>query len=164
MRHGIATERSDDAPETDEERPLTTQGTDRTRKAVQGLAVLKVAPQLILTSPHLRARQTAELVAEGLGIAHKRVVPSDALLPGSDPHALFEALQECKETEILCTGHAPHLDRALALALGASRQAVSQLKKAGTASLELVRYLPPRGHLLWLLEPGALRRLGRSGR
>lgn len=161
MRHGIATERSAEAGEADEKRPLTRQGADRTEKAVRGLATLKVAPQLILTSPYPRARQTAELVAEGLGIARKHVLDSDALLPDADPHLLFEALQERKETEVLCTGHAPQLDRALALALGASRQTVSQLKKAGAVSLELVRYMPPRGYVVWLLEAGALRRLGR---
>ena len=162
MRHGIATERSENAPDADQARPLTRQGADRTRKAVLGLAVLKVAPQLIMTSPYARARQTAELVAEGLGVSRRRVAISEALLPDADPRLLFQALRELKEAQVLCTGHAPHLDRALGLALGASRSFVAQLKKAGAASLELVRFVPPRGRLVWLLEPAALRRLGRS--
>lgn len=164
MRHGIAAERSQDDPDADDKRPLTHQGMDRTRKAVQGLAALKVAPQMVLTSPLLRAQQTAALAAEELGVSPKHVVVSEALLPDADPHLLFEALRDYKETEVLCAGHAPHLDRVLGLALGASRQSVTLLKKAGAASLELVRYDPPRGRLVWLLEPGTLRRLGRAGR
>ncbi len=160
MRHGIAVERSEERSDSD--RPLTKQGAARVRKAVEGLRELKVKPQVVLTSPYVRARQTAELVAQGLGLPPKRIETSDALLPEAEPSLLYHELRERDETEVLCTGHAPQLDRALALALGTPRSTAPQLKKAGAASIELLRSVPLRGRLIWLLEPSALRRLGRT--
>ena len=103
-------------------------------------------------------------MAEALDIPNKHVVISEALLPDADPRLLCEAQRGHKETQAPCTGHAPNLERALERALGTSCNAVSPLKKAGAASLELLRYQPPRARLVWLLEPGALRRLGHSTR
>ena len=162
MRHGIATERSQARRGADADRPLTEQGVSRVRKAAQGLRALKVAPRVVLTSPYLRARQTAELVAEGLGLPARRIVTSEALLPAAEPGLLYRELRKRDDAEVLCTGHAPQLDRALALALGAGRNAPTELGKAGAAAIELMQWVPPRGRLLWLLEPAALRRLGRA--
>lgn len=163
LRHGIAAERTKarTTAAVDARRPLTKQGAARTRKAASGLRTLGVKPQVVLTSPYLRAQQTAQVVAEVLGLTAKAILTSETLLPGADPRRLFAELRRREETEILCAGHSPHLDRALALALGASGATVTQLKKAGAASLELRRYQPPRGRLLWLLEPSTLRRLAR---
>jgi phosphohistidine phosphatase len=161
MRHGIAVERADGQGTADARRPLTKQGAARTRKVAAGLKTLGVKPQVLLSSPYLRALQTAQIVAEVLGLPVKAIVTSEALLPEAEPRRLFAELRRRKETELLCAGHAPHLDRALALALGAASTSVTQLKKAGAASLELTRYHPPRGRLVWLLEPAALRKLAR---
>ena len=163
MRHGIATKRSQARRGSDADRALTAQGVSRVRKAAQGLRALKVAPRVVLTSPYLRARQTAELVAEGLGLPARRIVTSEALLPDAEPDLLYRELRERDDPEALCTGHAPQLDQALALALGIGRNSATELKKAGAAAIELMQWVPPRGRLIWLLGPAALRRLGRAG-
>ncbi len=65
VRHAIAAERGEQYPD-DAKRPLTTQGMTRFRKAVRGLAELDVEVDLILTSPFVRARQTADILSEQL--------------------------------------------------------------------------------------------------
>src|SRR5436305_15219678 len=65
IRHGLAEERGDAWPD-DNKRPLTDEGMSRMRKAVRGLARLGVTVDVVLTSPLVRARQTADIVASGL--------------------------------------------------------------------------------------------------
>ncbi|HWH77607.1 MAG TPA: phosphohistidine phosphatase SixA, partial [Candidatus Binatus sp.] len=66
MRHGIAVAANDPAVGHDSERPLTNKGVKRMRRAARGLRRLKIPFDAILTSPVLRARQTAEIVAAAL--------------------------------------------------------------------------------------------------
>src|SRR5262247_3681236 len=69
MRHGIAVDSDQPGPEADGARPLTQKGLKRTRRAARGLRRLGVSFDGILTSPLVRARQTAEIVADALGLA-----------------------------------------------------------------------------------------------
>jgi phosphohistidine phosphatase len=162
FRHGIAHDRSDPACPADADRALTDEGRRKTRRAAKGLAVIGCRPTRILTSPYLRARQTAEIVAEVLGIAPERVTTTEALLPEAAPYAIFHALHAFTGTdeELLCAGHAPHLDRALALAITGGRVPVTSLKKAGAALLELEDLPRPHGELVWLVPPKMLGELG----
>jgi phosphohistidine phosphatase len=161
LRHGIAEPRSAENAADDALRALTPRGAARVRKAARGLAALEVRPAVVLSSPCLRALETARIAAEVLGLPAKAVVSTDALLPEADPPRLLALLRRRKEAELLCCGHAPQLDRVLAQALGVPETALAPLKKAGAAALELTRSRPPRARLLWLLEPAVLRRLGR---
>ena len=68
MRHGIAAARDDASVKHDGERPLTAKGTKRMRKAAKGILRLAVPFDCVLTSPLLRARQTAEVLARALAI------------------------------------------------------------------------------------------------
>jgi phosphohistidine phosphatase SixA len=85
-------------------------------------------------------------------------VPSDALLPEADASLLRKALQGHAAHDILCVGHLPHLDGAIADLLGAPR-AVTELKKAGVVCLELPA--SGAGTIRWAAPPKLLRRLGR---
>jgi phosphohistidine phosphatase len=161
MRHGIAEPREAAAPGADAERALTERGADRVRQAAAGLRALEVRPERIVSSPLLRALQTARIVAEVLGLPAEGIERSEALQPGAEPRRLFRELDGRAEAQLLCVGHAPHLDRALAVILGHPGGSATRLKKAGAACLELEACDPPRGMLRWLLEPAALRRLGR---
>ncbi|MBM4283082.1 MAG: phosphohistidine phosphatase SixA, partial [Deltaproteobacteria bacterium] len=81
FRHGLAHDRSDPACPADPERALTDEGKKKTRRAAKGLGVVGCRPTRILTSPYVRARQTAELVAEVLGLGADRITTTEALLP-----------------------------------------------------------------------------------
>jgi phosphohistidine phosphatase len=162
FRHGIAHDRSDPACPADPERALTDEGTKKTRRAARGLSVVGCKPTRILTSPYLRARQTAEIAAEVLGLAPERITTTEALLPEAAPYAIFHALHAFAGTddEVLCAGHAPHLDRALALSITGGRVPVTSMKKAGAALLELDDLPRPHGELVWLVPPKMLGELG----
>lgn len=162
FRHGIAHDRADPQCPPDTERALTDEGKKKTRKAAKGLVSLGAKPTRILSSPYLRAKETAQVVAEVLGVDAAKVTLSDALLPEAAPYALFHALYAFHATdeEVLCVGHAPNLDKVLALSLTGARNPVTSLKKAGAALL-VVEDLPrTRGTLSWLLPPKVLASLG----
>lgn len=143
------------------ERPLTPRGIEKTRAAALGLRALSIKPDAIFTSPYLRAAQTAEIACEALGFPLKKVRRSDALKPGGDPAEFFKELARVRAKEVMCFGHAPQLDRLIARAVGAP-SAFTALKKAGVACLELKTLTPPKGQLVWLYQPKALRRVGKQ--
>jgi phosphohistidine phosphatase len=159
MRHGIAVDRVEPDGPPDSERPLTPKGRDRTLRAAEGLKALGLKPDLLLTSPFLRALQTAEIVAGVLDIPPAALERSDALLPEANPAELFRLLCRGKARSILCFGHAPHVDEAIAFALGLNRP-FTALKKAGAACISLDGPFPPRGGVLeWLHTAKSLRLL-----
>ena len=160
FRHGIAIDREDPDCPAEAKRDLTPEGRTRTRQSAQGLLAMGIRPKLILSSPYVRAEHTAQLVAEVLGVPTKKIRVTQALLPTRSPKLLFRELAGFKENEVLCVGHAPHLDDCLAHALGL-RAGKMELKKAGAAALELSSFVTPRAHLLWLMTPKSLRLMRR---
>jgi phosphohistidine phosphatase len=159
MRHGIAIDREDPECPPEPERFLTPKGIEKTRGAAHGLLALKVNPDLVLSSPYLRAVQTAEIACVALELPVSDIKRTDALLPGASPLMLFEELSKCKADEVLCFGHAPNMDEVIAHAVHAQK-AFTQLKKAGCACLEMSSLSPVDGELLWLMTSRALRVIG----
>src|ERR671923_2581884 len=92
LRHGIAVERGSPGAEHDSERPLTAKGDRRMRRIAAGMLALGLSYDVILSSPYLRARQTAEIAAQVLKMPD-RVHLSDTLMPEGDPRQLIEALR-----------------------------------------------------------------------
>jgi phosphohistidine phosphatase len=158
MRHGIAIDREDPDCPAEAERQLTPEGVLKTESVSRGMRRIDVEPEVILTSPFMRAVQTAEIVCDALGVPVKKLVRTDALKPGAKPAQLIEELSRMKVTEVLCCGHAPHLDEVIAFALG-SHAPITSLKKAGVASLELESLNPPKGCLICLFTPRSLRKI-----
>jgi len=157
VRHAIAFERSASRWPDDGERPLSPRGVQRARQAAAGLKVLAPRPARVLTSPLLRARQTAALLAQ---VAHW---PAAAVCPQLDPAAapqgLLTLLARARHTRVAVIGHEPHVSRLLAACLcGAADGAAFRFKKMG-AALVMFRGPPQsgRGRLVWLLPPRALR-------
>lgn len=159
MRHGLAIDREDPACPPDEERYLTPEGIRKTRDAAKGLTSLKLSPEVLLTSPYVRAVQTAEIVAETFAFPLKDIVRSQALAPSARPSQLFKELSRLKADSVLCFGHAPQLDLVIAQAIGVGSP-VTALKKSGVAGLELQSFSPARGFIVALVTPKILRRLG----
>ncbi len=159
FRHGIAIDRDDSASPAEADRFLTPKGIAKTEAAARGLRALGIKPSLILTSPLLRAVQTAEIVCNALRHPVKKLRHTDALKPEAKPTELFDELSKIKSDEIICVGHAPNLDEVIAYVVG-SYSAVTSLKKAGIASLEIETFSPPRGSIVAIYTPRALRLLG----
>jgi phosphohistidine phosphatase len=158
MRHGIAIDREDPDCPPDPERYLTPKGIQRTRGAARGLRALRVKPVALLTSPYVRAVQTGEVVCEILGLDPKQLRTTDALKPEAKPAKLAEELGRLGG-EVMCFGHAPHLDEFIAHALKATAP-FTALKKSGVACLDIDSLAPLRAMLFWVLTSRVLRRLG----
>lgn len=161
VRHGIAVE-PDVWHGSDADRPLTEEGEDKTRQAAAGLRRLKLRPNRLLTSPLVRARQTAAILQEILD-APDSVQVSKALIPDAEPEALLGWLAGLPDDEtVLCVGHEPNLSAvAGTLLLGAAVSGL-RFKKAGACCLTSDgRVKPGETVLEWWMAPTQLRALGR---
>jgi len=141
LRHGDAADGSPDA-----ERPLTEKGREQSRVAGAALKALGLAVDACLTSPKVRAADTARIVCDELGIEPK-LEPKLAGGP-IDPEALAAGLGE----DVLLVGHDPDFSMAVHDLTGAQ----VRLKKGGIAGVQ-------KGELIVLLRPKELRRIAKSG-
>ena|SRR5579859_5735856 len=157
IRHGIAIDPTDPEAPPEAERPLTARGVQKTRAAALGFREAGVKPDILITSPYIRAAQTAEIFAEALGFAPEKIRVSEALKPSANPADILKEVAHLRAKEIACFGHAPHLDLIIAQLAGA-RGPLTELKKAGVCCFE---HLQPRGRweLRWILPPKILRKL-----
>jgi phosphohistidine phosphatase len=157
VRHGLAEERGDAWPD-DTKRPLTEEGMSRLRKAARGLARIGVSVDVVLTSPLVRARQTADIVAGGLD-PRPSIVNVDSLAPaGSYAAVLADLEKHSRKCRLALVGHEPMLGE-LAARLVGSRHPI-EFKKGGVCRID-VEDLPPAGpgDLRWMLTPKILRAL-----
>ena len=157
LRHGLAVDREEWKGE-DEARPLTAEGVERTKEVVRGLRALKVCPDVILSSPLLRARQTAEIAKKGLSSGAK-VELADELTPSAAPDGLIARLADLTEKPVvLCVGHEPHLSTTISAMVSGKTAASFEVKKAGACCIRFTG-IPKAGAgtLLWLLPPKILR-------
>ena len=135
LRHGDAAEGSPDA-----ERPLTEKGKEQSRAAGRALKELGVKPAACLTSPKVRALDTARLACEELGI-EPQLEPKLAGGP-FDPEALAAGLGD----DVLLVGHDPDFSMAVHSLTGAQ----VRMKTGGLAGVE-------KGELKVLLRPLEMR-------
>jgi len=159
VRHAIAAERGDEWPD-DSQRPLTETVINRFNEAVEGLAWLDVDIDEIFTSPLVRAKQTATLLAHGLG--NKTSVKTlDALSPGHAPRQVMNELSRAaKYHRIALVGHEPGLGELAAHLIGSARSL--PFKKGGVCHVTIQGLTSRRpGELVWFLPPKVLRRLPR---
>jgi len=161
MRHGIAVAADDPTMTHDSERPLTGKGVRRMRRAARGLRRLEIPFDGILTSPVLRARQSAEIVATALGL-ESRLEAVSSLAPESTVELLLSGLARYHDREqLLMVGHEPLLSKTISSLLGAGHGLEIDLRKGSLCQIE-IDGLPPSspGILHWLLTPKQLRLLG----
>jgi len=158
VRHGIAIDREDPKCPSEAERYLTEEGIERTRQVAKGIAALGAHADLMVSSPLVRATQTAAIFASAFDYPEQKIRHTESLLPGAEPAALLRELtREKNASSVFCFGHAPHVDALLAAAVGAQRH-ITSMKKAGVAFVELKRVSPPNGQLVWLVTPKVFRK------
>jgi phosphohistidine phosphatase len=158
IRHGVAEERGPAWPD-DSKRPLSDDGMARLRKSTRGLEELGVSFDVILTSPLVRTRQTAEIISGGLD-AHPHVVPVASLAPGGTYQGVIADLEKHgRRARIALVGHEPAIGELAARLIG-TRHSI-EFKKGAVCRID-VDALPPSapGDLRWFLSPRILRRLG----
>ena len=158
VRHAIAAERGDEWPD-DAKRPLTTRGIARFKEAVEGLAWLKIEVDEIFTSPLVRAKQTASLLAAGL-TGKAPVKTLESLAPGHAPASvLHELAKNAKSQRVALGGHEPGLGELAAHLIGSGR--ALPFKKGAVCRIDIQSFTSRRpGELQWFLTPKMLREMG----
>ena len=173
IRHGIAVERSHEIK--DEERSLTAEGREKTRKVAKRLYELGLRFELILTSPLVRSRQTAEIL-HSCGLS-SQIEEFSCLAPDGDIQNWLNWLEEWQmvsnNTQLALVGHQPDLGQWAEILVwgetrvGARRTDISKsperlenspvlvLKKAGIIGLKLPQTGSVVGcsQLFWLTPP-----------
>jgi phosphohistidine phosphatase len=155
IRHGIAEKRSEAWPD-DAKRPLTEDGMSRLRKSARALKRLGVNLEVIVTSPLVRTKQTAEIIAGGLD-PHPHITTAESLAPGGTVTAVLSDLEKHgKRGRIALVGHEPGMGELAARLIG-SRHPIP-FKKGAICRID-VEGLPPAGpgDLRWFLTPKILR-------
>ncbi len=157
VRHAIAAERGDEWPD-DTKRPLTERGISRFRETAAGLSALDVRIDEIFTSPLVRTKQTADLLAAALD-PHPSVKLFAELAPGHSPAVVMTQLaRTARRRRIALVGHEPDLGELAAHLLGAKR--ALPFRKGGMCRIDLQDLTPKRaGSLIWFIPPKVLRKL-----
>lgn len=149
LRHGLADWPGWSRP--DDERPLTEDGIKRMKAEARTIKRLDLGLVAILSSPLARARQTADCVAERVGIP---VVENRLLAPGFNREKLGKILGEYKNANaLMLVGHEPDFSMTIGALIGGGRVA---MKKGGLARVDIESPDMLHGELVWLLAPRVL--------
>ena len=151
FRHGIA---EDAQPgRRDADRALTDEGRKKVAEVVKTARRAGLQPSLIISSPYVRAVQTANVAVETLGYKGE-IVRIDALVPHGSPETLWRELRDYREeSAILLAGHEPMMSRLVAYLLAAPALRV-EMKKAAMVRIDVESVgVSPHGVLRWMLTP-----------
>jgi phosphohistidine phosphatase len=161
FRHGIAEPGRVDLPDAD--RPLSAIGIERTLAAANGLARFADRPNVILTSPKDRARQTAGILGDLFDLTPEIV----SVLAEGSAVDVIHMLRQRDEDRVMIVGHEPTLSEVIeSLCTHKTLPGFIELKKASCALVDAPLHpddAPGPGVLRWLLPPRALRGLGEGG-
>jgi len=151
LRHGIAADLGPDGM-GDAGRPLTKDGIAKMQAGARGMRRLGLHLDALLSSPLVRAHETAALVARELGL---ELQLAEKLAPGCDLDQLFALLGEYRGAErVMLVGHEPDFSSLIGALTGGSRVL---MKKGGLARVDSERLEQGIGTLTWLLPPRVLR-------
>lgn len=155
IRHAIAVDEGTLEIE-DSQRPLTDKGRKKMRQIAKGLHALGVEFDLILSSPYIRAQETAEILADVFKLK-KKLIFSESLIPEAEPGKIIAEINESHTVDaIAIVGHEPHLSALIGL-LTANASIDMTLKKGGVCRLTADDlHHEHRATLEWLLTPGIL--------
>ena len=161
IRHAIAVDEGTSEYEHDSERPLTDKGRKKMRQIAKGLHTLGVEFDLILSSPYVRARETAEILADVFKMK-KKIAFSENLIPMADPDLLLpEVIEKYPVDSIALVGHEPHLSTLIGVLTAESKKLDITLKKGGVCYLLADNLHHEHSATLeWLLTPGILVEIG----
>lgn len=160
IRHAIAMDREEHAKSgrPDSDRPLTDTGRRRMRKNARGMQRISPRPDLIGTSPWLRAADTARVIVETLGVERMETV--DAMIPDRPFSELAAWLNERSDVPtIAVVGHEPHVGELVSWLLG-GRGSNVEFKKGAACLLRIDDTVDAGSAVLqWHLQPAQLRAL-----
>ena len=163
MRHGEAGDADPARWPDDRDRPLTDEGRHEHAQVAEGLRRMGVSFDRILTSPLVRARETARITARAYGGA---LEPEETELLGdrAEPARIVAALAALDAKSLLCVGHEPTLSRLSAILISRDGSARVEIRKSGVAVIDFGGPVGSgRGVLALHLRPAELTRLAGAG-
>lgn len=165
MRHGDAASMDAAGVTTDEDRPLTDLGRQEVALMSQVLENLGVKLDLILSSPLVRAWQTAEVVAGHFGLESSLERSIDMAPGGSPAGVLAQILRHGRPNETLLTGHMPGVGSLAGYLAWNQREAGINFRTAGICRIDLPDASPAPGYgdLRWLIPPKVGARMLEAG-
>jgi len=151
LRHGIAEDYSPTGKDAD--RRLTADGKRKLAAVLKLASAAGVKPSLILSSPLVRARQTAEMAAKELN-CKEEILETRTLEPGGDPEEVWAEIRLYRDKpQLLLAGHEPLFSRLGAFLLNAPALEID-FKKGALLRVDCESLGPrPRGILKWFLAP-----------
>jgi phosphohistidine phosphatase len=158
LRHGIAVEHGAPGYKNDALRPLTPKGERKVWIVAEAMEKMKIVPDRILSSPLVRAKQTAEIAAEALGLA-KHLRFTDTLITGAPFEKLIRFVNALHPSpkHLMLVGHEPHLSQLISLLVAGDSGMAIRMKKAGLAKLTVEKLRAERcATLEWLLTPAQM--------
>ncbi len=162
LRHAMAEAAPNPPSGGDSRRRLTAEGAEKMRRAAKGIKTLKLSFDLILSSPYLRAKETAEIVADVLH-ADRRLEMTSLLQPDGNLKEFIEELKKkhSDKKSVLLVGHEPGLSRLISVLISGGTQASIEMKKGALCKLNAESLEHGRcAALEWLMTNRQLRRLG----
>ena len=163
IRHAIAVQAGTPEYENDSLRPLTDKGKKKMERISQGLKNLEVEIDLMLTSPYVRAAQTAKIVKKTFGLGKDQVVETEHLAPTGYGDQLIQFINEhyAATPNIALVGHEPSLGNLISVLVAGDPNISFTLKKGGICLLSADTLQYGRCATLdWLLSPSQLAELG----
>ena len=157
IRHSNAVDPGTPGYEEDSQRPLTEKGRDKMNRIASALNKMNVQPDLIISSPYVRARQTAEILAKELKYK-KDLAFSDALIPmGNADEMIGEINEKYSVDELVLVSHEPCISNLICILTCANPDISINIKPGGVCCLlaDDLR-VERRAVLEWLLTPKIL--------
>ncbi|SRR6266498_2722988 len=157
VRHAIAVQRGTPGSDDDSQRPLTGKGRKKMEKIAKGLRQFNVEFDTILTSPYVRARDTAEILASEYKIKDKIGFTDHLIPPGNFDELIDEINEKYNVNSLALVGHEPMLSQFISWLTAGNTETKITLKKGGIALL-LADDLSQerRATLQWLLTPAMM--------
>ncbi len=161
VRHGDAIDQMDPAVTSDGMRWLTDEGREETRWLAEIMRNLGVKPQLMLSSPLVRARQTGEIIAEVLGFTGEIQLTDDLIYGGAFSGILQTIANHGVPKQVILTGHMPSMGELAGWLAWNTRTSALRMRTAQVCRVDMPddRLAPGEGDIRWTLPPKAARRL-----
>jgi phosphohistidine phosphatase len=163
LRHGIAVERGTAGYDDDEKRPLTPEGRKKTERVAEAVKTMKLSFDRVLSSPLVRAQQTATIVVKTLKL-QKRLRFSRHLATDAGLDGIIRELARLRRStfRVLLVGHEPQLSELISILVTGKPGLRVTMKKGGLCKLTITPPAHPRSATLeWLLTPRQMTRMKR---
>lgn len=154
VRHAIAEEIGTPGYEDDSLRPLTEKGREKMHRVASALKALTVEPNLIVSSPYVRASQTASILAKEFKYKEE-IIYSNSLMPMGEPNDMIGEINEkFSVDELMLVGHEPNLSSLASVLLAGNSNLSINFKKGGVCCLSIDDLHYDRKAILeWLIPP-----------